>query len=181
MSAIVLGVDPGFAHIGMMAIEHLFLGAHAVAAEVIVTKAGGKKRNLRQESDDTRRLEVIRNEFVVFLNKINPAVVAMERVPRIAKNPTTTRQCALGWSCMWTIARERSIPVLVYEPEDIKYEICKDRSASKAQMVKALKNRFPAFEGWPITRVIEHVADAGGAALLARLDPVVELALGRAP
>lgn len=179
MSAIVLGIDPGFAHIGLMVIEHLRLGARAISADVILTKPEGKKRNLRQESDDTRRLELIRTEFTTFLEKVNPAVVAIERVPRIAKNPKTTRQCALGWACVWTIVRAKGIPALVYEPEDIKYEVCKDKQASKSDMVRALKNRFPTFDEWPDTKNVEHIADAGGAALVARLDPVVELALGR--
>lgn len=174
MPVTVVGVDPGFANIGVMALSLLPIGAKAIAATAIITKPEGKKRNLRQESDDTRRLEAIRIEFSDFLNKTKPQIAAFERVPRIQKNPTATRQCALGWACMWTLCRERLIPVLVFEPEDIKYEVCKNRSAGKSDMVKALKSRFPGFKGWPDSKKIEHVADAGGAALLARYDPIVE-------
>lgn len=175
MSVLVLGVDPGFANIGVMAVELLSVGAKARFVESIVTKKDSKKRNLRQESDDTRRLELIRVEFSCLLDRIKPQVAAFERVPRIAKNPTATRQCALGWACMWTVCRDHGLPVLVFEPEDIKYEVCKNRSASKEDMVKALKARFPGFKGWPDTKKVEHVADAGGAALLARCDPIVEV------
>ena len=178
MSVFVLGVDPGFANIGVMAVELLQVGARAIFAEPILTKPGGKKRNLRQESDDTRRLDLIRTEFSVILDKTQPQVAAFERVPRIARNPTATRQCALGWACMWTVCRERGLPVLVYEPEDIKYEVCKDRGASKDDMVKALRARFPGFKGWPDTKKVEHVADAGGAALLSRHDPIIEILMG---
>jgi Holliday junction resolvasome RuvABC endonuclease subunit len=178
VSVIVLGVDPGFANIGVMAVELLSVGAKAIYAEAIFTKPEGKKRNLRQESDDTRRLDMIRTEFGAIVEKVKPRVCAFERVPRIARNPTATRQCALGWSCMWTICRERGLPVLIYEPEEIKYEVCKDRGASKDDMVKALKSRFPGFKGWPDSKKVEHVADGGGAALLARRDPVVEILLG---
>jgi len=177
MSVVVLGVDPGFANIGMMVLNLLPVGAKALAAHALITKPDAKKRNLRQESDDTRRLELIRVEFMAFVDKTKPHLAAFERVPRIAKNPTATRQCALGWACMWTICRERQIPVLVFEPEDIKYEVCKNRSASKTDMVKALKSRFLGFKGWPESKKVEHVADAGGAALLARYDPTFETML----
>jgi Holliday junction resolvasome RuvABC endonuclease subunit len=175
VSVIVLGVDPGFASIGVMAVELLAVGAKAIFAEAITTKPEGKKRNLRQESDDTRRLDLIRTEFSAIFDKIKPQIAAFERVPRIARNPTATRQCALGWATMWTVCRERGLPVLIYEPEEIKYEVCKSRGASKDDMVKALKARFPGFKGWPDTKKVEHCADAGGAALLARRDPIVEI------
>jgi Holliday junction resolvasome RuvABC endonuclease subunit len=177
VSVRILGVDPGFANIGVMGINLLSHGAKAMFADAIITKSEGKKRNLRQESDDTRRLEQIRVEFGVVVDNVQPQVAAFERVPRIRMNPTATRQCALGWSTMWTVCRERGIPVLVFEPEDIKYEVCKDRGASKTDMVKALQARFPGFKGWPDTKKIEHICDAGGAALLARRDPVVEILL----
>lgn len=176
MSVLVIGVDPGFANIGVMAVELLSIGAKAKFVSPIITKPGGKKRNLRQESDDTRRLDIIRIEFSVMLDKIHPQIASFERVPRL-RNATATRQCALGWACMWTLCRERNIPVLVFEPEDIKYEVCKDRGASKDDMVKALKGRFPGFKGWPETKKVEHCADAGAAALLARHDPLVEILL----
>lgn len=177
MTVRVLGVDPGFAHIGLMGVEHLSIGASALFARAVVTKPGAKKRGLRQPDDDTRRLEIIRAEFGAAMDETSPAVVAMERVPRIPRNPKATRQCALAWSVMWTIARERGIPVLVCEVEDIKYEVCKNRGASKDDMVKALKRRFITFDQWPDSKNVEHVADAGGAALLARSDPVVEVLL----
>lgn len=174
----VLGVDPGFANVGVMLIEHLRIGSRAEFASAILTKAGAKKRSLRQESDDTRRLEQIRNEFSRMLDETKPEIVAIERVPRL-RNGKTTRQCALGWSVCWTMARERGLPVLVYEPEDIKYEITGDRQASKEEMVKALKGRFPTFDQWPDTKTVEHIADAGGCGILARRDPLVEALLLR--
>jgi Holliday junction resolvasome RuvABC endonuclease subunit len=160
-----------------MVVKLMGLKVSAKSAHLILTsKPPKKKRKLREADDDIRRLEEIRVAFRGILGEACPDVVAFERVPRL-RNPSATRNCALAWSAMWTICREAGLPVLVYDTDEIKVKVTGKKQASKAQMVKALKKIFPRFKGWPPTAGVEHVADAGGAALCAENDPAVEMLL----
>jgi crossover junction endodeoxyribonuclease RuvC len=177
VAVVVLGVDPGFANIGLMGIKLRKLSAAATYAKHIGTKKPPKKkRKLRETDDDIRRLEIIGNEFSDALDEVKPDVVAMERVPRL-RNPGSNRQCATAWGAMYREARRRGIPVLVYDTDEIKIAVTGKSQASKELMVKSIKKMFPTFKGWPSKTKVEHVADAGGAALCAKSDPSVELLL----
>lgn len=177
MGVVVLGVDPGFANIGLMGIKLRALSAAIVYAKYIGTKKPPKKkRKLRETDDDIRRLEIICVEFSAALDEVQPDVVAMERVPRL-RNAAANRQCATAWGAMYCEARSRGIPVLVYDTDEIKIAVTGKAQASKELMVKAMKKKFPTFKDWPSKTKVEHVADAGGAALCAKNDPSVELLL----
>ena len=51
--------------------------------------------------------------------------------------------------------------------------LCNKKSASKEEVIQAVKHRYPSFKGWPKTKKIEHVADAVGAAVTAFKEPFV--------
>jgi Holliday junction resolvasome RuvABC endonuclease subunit len=175
---VILGVDPGFANIGLMA-TRVYAGGRREAKSVhfIRTTPASKKLRLRQMDDNTRRLEEIRIAFRQIIAEVCPNVVAIEQVPRL-RNPAAGRQCALGWAAMYTVARENGLPVFVYTDGDIKVRVCDNKKASKADMVKALKEEiFPTFSDWPDTARVEHICDAGGAALCAESEPAIELLL----
>jgi crossover junction endodeoxyribonuclease RuvC len=175
MKVTVLGIDPGFANIGLMSIQLQGRKSKALATFSIETKKPPKKRRtLREADDDVRRLEEIEDRFRVIMEEVNPDIVAMERVPRL-KNASATRQCALAWGAMHAICRNGKIPVLIYDTDVIKKRVTGDKQASKVKMVNALKKIFPRFKDWPEGKRVEHVADAGGAALCAENDPAVEL------
>lgn len=175
MMVTVLGIDPGFANIGLMAIQLKGPKRKVIATFSIETKKPPKKkRTIREADDDIRRLNEIEMQFHEIMEEIRPDVVAMERVPRL-RNPAATRQCALAWGAMHAICRSGKIPVLIYDTDAIKKRVTGDKQASKAKMVKGLKKIFPRFRGWPEGKRVEHVADAGGAALCAENDPAVEL------
>lgn len=173
---VILGVDPGFANIGVMAIKLTKNRRSVKRAEFIGTKPAGKKRKIRDADDDTRRLEEIRIAFRKTLAEVCPNVVAMERVPRL-RNPKANRQCALAWAAMYTCAREKGLPVLVYDTDEIKETVTGKKTASKESMVTCLQALFPNFKDWPEGSKVEHVCDAGGAALCAESDPAVEMLL----
>jgi crossover junction endodeoxyribonuclease RuvC len=173
---VILGVDPGFANIGLLATKVTKTKRTVKLARFIGTKPAGKKRKMRDADDDTRRLEEIRVAFGRTLAEVCPNVVAMERVPRL-RNPKATRQCALAWSAMYTVARERGLVVLVYDTDEVKTAVTGKKNASKESMTKCLKAMFPTFKDWPEGSKVEHVCDAGGAAICAESDPAVELLL----
>jgi Holliday junction resolvasome RuvABC endonuclease subunit len=172
----VLGLDPGFANIGLFGLTLYPIGEHANFVKVITTKKESKKRRLRQYDDETRRLEQIEREFDAVLTDFNPDIVSAEQFATL-RNAGTTRQIALAYGAMHALAKRRNIHFLAFGPQEIKLEIAGKRSATKTAIFDALKKKFPAFDAWPTTKKLEHVSDAGGAALLARYDPLVGLLL----
>ncbi len=177
MSVTLLGLDPGFANVGVFAADLLGMGAmRALRADLIVTRPEAKKRKLREDADDDRRLEEIQRAWETILDEVRPDVVASERCPRL-RNPKANRQCAAAYGVLRACVRARGVPFIVFDADEIKRRTTGNPQASKDQMVKELKRRFPRFKGWPDSKRVEHVADAGGATLCAQTDSLVELLL----
>lgn len=176
MTVKILGIDPGFANVGLFGLA--LSGPHVVAelAQVITTKKSPKKRGLRQYDDETRRLVEIEDQFTQVLDTFKPDIVSAERFASL-RSAATTRVIALAFGAMHALARARQLPFLIHEPEEIKWHLCQDRKASKIAVGKAIMSKFPGFKGWPSSGKAEHIADAAGAAILARQDALVAVLL----
>lgn len=177
MTVSLVGLDPGFANIGVFAADFMGMGAaRATRAELIVTRPEAKKRKMREADDDDRRLEEIQRAWEKILDEVVPDVVASERCPRL-RNPKANRQCAAAYGVLRACVRARNIPFLVFDTDEIKRKATGNAQASKDEMVTELKRRFPRFKDWPDSKRVEHVADAGGAVLCGQGDSLVELLL----
>lgn len=168
----ILGIDPGFANIGIFGLTRLSPGVKAEYSRLILTEKMNEGTE-GQYQDELRRLDQIEAEFVVALDEFKPDVVAAERYASL-RSAQVTRQLALAFGGMHALVRRRGLPFFIFDPEEIKFEMCGDRKAKKPKMVKALKSLFPAFKGWPKVTgkiragvAITHVVDAAGAAVLA--------------
>lgn len=173
----VLGVDPGFANIGFFGLVIFPVGEHPEFARVVTTKRESKKRRIRDCDDEHRRLEEIETTFIEILDGFSPDVVAAEEFPTHLPSSKTTKQLALVYGAIHAISRSRNLPFLNYAPQEMKLVVAKSRSASKTQVIDAIKKRFPSFSGWPSSKKIEHVADACGMAYLARREHLVGMLL----
>lgn len=172
---IVLGVDPGFANIGLMVIRFTASGGCGIKYSLdLHTEPEGRRRKLREHEDDERRSEIIQREFTRVLNEQQPDIVATERCPSL-RNAKASRKTALGYATMRAIVRARNMTWLTFDVDEIKQRVTGDKKAGKPEMIAGLKRLFPAYKGWPSTKRVEHVADAGGAALCAERDPIFEL------
>lgn len=172
-----MGIDPGLANAGVMVLRFTASGGCAVKfSQDIHTKPEGKKRGTREASDDDRRVEILQVQFTKLLAESCPDVVACERCPSL-RNPSAQRKTALAYATFRAVVRAKGLPWLVFEPVDIKQRVTGSKKASKDEMVAGLKRLFPTYKGWPVKSRVEHVADAGGAALCAERDPLVEMLL----
>lgn len=173
----VLGIDPGFKNIGLFGLTRLSPGVKAEFARLILTEKKNKGRE-GQYHDELRRLDEIEAAFALAIDEFKPDVIGAERYASL-RSAQVTRQLALAFGGMHAIARRRGLPFLIFDPEEIKMELCGSRKAEKPKMVRALKNLFPTFQGWPElstkkrTKVVKkddvlcHIVDAAGAAVLA--------------
>jgi Holliday junction resolvasome RuvABC endonuclease subunit len=173
----VIGCDPGFASVGLAAVDLTQSSSKILAIDLIETKPSHKKLRLAVPDDDSRRLAEIEDRIMAFFCAHNPAVVAMEDPPW-GKSAKAVKSCALMWGACHGISRQRGVYVINLGAQLIKRTITGSNSASKEEVLDALKKRHPDFKGWPDKLAFEHVADAVGAAITARSHPVVFALLG---
>jgi Holliday junction resolvasome RuvABC endonuclease subunit len=173
----IMGVDPGFANLGLFGLVLDSKGnLTGEFAEVVQTKKSPKKINLRQYDDEIRRLTEIERAIQGRLDTFKPDLVASERFASL-RSAQTTRQIALVFGALHALAWARDLPFLLFEPGDVKREVCGNRSASKIQVIRTLQKELAPFAGWPDGKKVEHVADAAGAAKCARHDRWVAMLL----
>ena len=179
------GGDPGFANIGFSVVDLYPIGAsELLGIKLVTTKKSTSK--VRLIEDELRRIREIEDAFIEFLDEWRPDVFAMEEPgkclmkrpvkggpPQWATNPTLLRTSCLMWGSISGICRGRGIYVVQYTSQAIKKAICSSNKASKTDMEKEIKKRYPTFKGWPTTKKVEHVVDATGAAVTAFKEPFV--------
>lgn len=172
----VLGVDPGFANIGVCLM--LFTPAHEpelLELSLIETKKDSRKKNIREKSDDMRRLGEIRDEFHSISKHWDYDVVAFEEMPGAVLSKGVIRKIASAWGACWALlTRKRGVLSFEYSFADIKRVVTGRKQATKAEIIGALGQRFPELLELEIPdKKREHPADAIAVALLAMQDPAV--------
>lgn len=173
---IILGIDPGFASVGFFVIRATKMSVRALYADCFSTKASSKKLRLNELDDDDRRLQLIDNEIQGLIREWEPDVVSSEWRVR-SRNPKTSAQCAMMYASAQLRTLDAGLPFLTYQPEAIKERMTGKRSASKPEVIAALKRMMPQFKNWPVDSKQEHVADAGGACVCATDDQLVQMLL----
>lgn len=180
----ILGVDPGFANIGFAALDLCDTGkSDLLSTGLVITKPG--KGKVKQIEDEVRRLHEIEDAFLHFLKEWAPDVVAIEepgkclmrRVirgkPMWQTNPSLLRTSCLMWGAISGICRAHGIYIVKYGSQEIKKAVCGSHKASKAEMTKEIKSRYPNYSGWTTTQRVEHEVDATGAGVTAFKEPFV--------
>lgn len=173
-----MGFDPGFANLGVTILDvyPAPMKPAVVACQVVETKKANTKRGIRQYDDDTRRLEEILLAWTNLLATHQPDLVAGERLPSL-RSAKVTRQLATVFGGIFALSRSRDLQVVLFDPEEIKWGIAQDRTASKDDVFEALKHKLQPYKDWPATKKVEHVADAGSAAYLAGQTPLAQVLL----
>lgn len=169
----VLGIDPGYANLGFAAVNLMHpSGSSITEIQLVTTKPSPKKLRLAVADDDSRRLIEIEDHLLAFLDKHKPQIISIEDPPW-GKSAKAVKCCALMWGAAHGIARNRGLPVVNISAKTIKKVVTGTETASKEDMLDALKAKHPTFKGWLDKKAVEHVADAVGAAIAARTHPVV--------
>ena len=176
----IVGVDPGFANLGLCIVDLFPLGGSDLIATQLITTSPekGKSKNI---DDEIRRLCEIEDLFLGFIDQHQPDVLAMEepgkclmmRAGKWATNPSLLRTSCLSWGAIHGICRTKGIYCLKVGAQEIKKTLCNSKKASKADVISAAQSKYPAFTDWPKSKKVEHVADAVGAAVTSFSDPVV--------
>ncbi len=180
----VVGIDPGFANVGY-AVLGLPDGFSAqdghkpsmVSCGTLRTQNTGKKRNVRAADDKTERLEQIRVAVRDLVVMFNPIVVGVEELTCV-RQAAVSQKLALVWGSIYTIVKERDIPLVYFTPSDVKRGIGLPGTAEKDAMIAEINKRFRgAVDQVMPAGVRQHAADAAAIAICALADERVKLAM----
>jgi Holliday junction resolvasome RuvABC endonuclease subunit len=186
----LVSADPGFANIGFAIVDLLAIGGADLVATKLVTTTPSKKK-ITQHEDEKQRLEEIEDAFIAFIDEHNPTVMVTEEPGKCLMrrniggkvqwqtNPKLLRTSCLMWGSIHGICRSRGIYCVSVGSQAIKKTLCNKKNASKADVIAAVKSRFPGYTKWPKSKKVEHVADAVGAAITGFTDPAVMVMLKR--
>ena len=161
----ILGVDPGFASVGLAFIEVIGEGQYrAEHLEVIRTKRSTLKANIWD--DNYVRCEHIGKQVTELIERYRPDLVAIE-----AESWTRTHTdsvVGLGRGVIYGITSSRGLPVSQWHPKQARDVLLNKQQASKADLEDWLSKHVLDFHEKlkPITKSQQnHAADAASVAI----------------
>lgn len=170
----LLGIDPGFATMGLARVE-LAKGHERIdALGVVRTVKSVKKRAVRASDDNLRRIVEIAAELEEW---IVPGTIALccesQSWPRSASVSAKVGMC---WGVIGALAARHGLAVLQSSPKEIKVAVAGKGTASKLEVQAALERRYGALDLPKQKTLREHPADALGAVVAVLDSPTVLMA-----
>ncbi len=157
----LLGIDPGFASLGLARVELVGAGERVARLGVVRTAKSDRKRGVLASDDNVRRIVELAEAVESW---ITPDVIAI--CTESQSWPRSSAVCGkldLSWGVVGALASRHGLPVLQVSPQDLKRCLTGSKTASKAQVQSALTARYGPLE-LPSQRTLhEHCCDALGA------------------
>lgn len=173
---ILLGVDPGFAWFGWVAVRLESSGEELVAAGVIRTRKSKKKSRTFAADDNVRRTRELSGVLRALVHQFRPPVICAER-QSWPRNASASAKVAMAWGAMVCAAQDT--PIRQVSPVELKAAVTGDRTAKKSEVEDAVRIRWPSFpELLDDVRPSQHnhAYDAAGA-VIACMDSEIVRAL----
>ena len=126
---IILGVDPGYAIVGIGVIEYVGNKFRTLEYGAITTPAG---------MPTTERLKKIYQEMEMYLDKYNPDAVAIEEL-FFNSNQKTAINVAQARGVLLVSVANRNIPICEYTPLQVKQSVTGYGRADKKQIQTMVK------------------------------------------
>lgn len=165
MSVQVVGIDPGFSHIGIATLDvsqastciELVDVCHLATQKSKEAKAGRSKLT----DDDLRRFQEIGAFLSRYLDE-RPLVVGVVFETRTSPpNSSTYSKITACCAILAEVCRSRNIPIYQINAKVVKRVAAGNWRAEKEEIILAMADRFPDFDGWPTTLgELPHCADA---------------------
>jgi crossover junction endodeoxyribonuclease RuvC len=171
---IVLGVDPGFASLGLAAVE-LAGDVRPLEAWVVRTEPSSRKRAVRASEDNVRRCVELATALEAAVTRWKPVALAAETMswPR---NAGAAAKVALAWGVLVALAHRHGLPLVQASPPDVKRALLGRKSAAKEEMIAEVERRWPELELPSQVTLQEHAADAVAVVLACLDSPVLVMA-----
>jgi len=166
----LLALDVGFRNSGWCA----FKDGKPVAWGVIQTDKA-KKKTVRMADDNAYRAGQIARQIKEIVDEHNVCAIIGELPSGGAQSARAMAQMAAATCIVGAVANILELPVEWCSPTDVKKAVTGLRSATKREVMDAVRKKFEGVD-WPKTKgVFEHVADAVGAYLALRDGNLVKM------
>lgn len=174
MGAIVFGLDPGLATLGLAVVE-LVPGGERVLS-LAVFRSQKSKRKIPQSEDRVRRCQELTTWLTAVINVQRPAVICTE-AQSWPRNASATAMIGMAWGVIAALAEIHGFGIVQASPQEIKKAVAGNKQASKAEILQALELAYPLAPSWPTpASVAEHAADALAAIVACLNTPVIKMA-----
>jgi Holliday junction resolvasome RuvABC endonuclease subunit len=168
----VMGVDPGFASMGVTVLEAHAGRVQVISAEVLRTKKATKKalRDMRVSADDQRRLRAFWVPLHHTIKAFKPQGLAVETyAPQRGRGGGNAWKVAMAYGLVHGVGLAHGLAIMSFQPADLKRTFPGKLSASKEEVATILFDQVDGLEVYlqqlPSGQH-EHVTDAAGHALL---------------
>jgi hypothetical protein len=142
-SILVAGLDPAFAHFGIsrMRLDLESLGLSLERIRTVVTeKKAGKRKVVRQNSDDLRRARELHDALH---EELEGCTVAFGEIPSGAQHARS----ALGFGVALGVLASCKIPIIEVMPVETKLASVGTKTAEKPEIIAWAADRYPE-AGW---------------------------------
>jgi Holliday junction resolvasome RuvABC endonuclease subunit len=162
---VLVGIDPGFASVGLAVVELRASNDHVVAVKVLRTEKSSAKKNLLASDDNLRRAREISCELrkVLFSDDYQVVGICAESMS-FPRNASAAAKVAMTWGILAALAQDT--PIFQCSPQELKFRVVGSKTASKEDVQAALLQRF----GADVAKLLdappsqhEHAYDALGA------------------
>lgn len=148
---IVLGIDPGFASMGVAVVDVTEHGVGVITLDVIRTQKDDRKRRTLASDDNVRRArEIAGRLFEAHIGAICAEAMSFPR------NSSAAAKMALSWGVICALAQVRDVPIVQASPQQIKQAVTGSKTASKLDVEAALLKRY----GNQIEQLVAHLPDS---------------------
>ena len=170
-----LGIDPGFAHLGLAVVTRPEPGAplRLLTLEVVETSKAPKKvmRDLRVAADDQRRLKHFWDRLELVIAAYMPQAIGVESyAPWPGQMGGNAWKVALAYQLSMCVGWAHRLLPLSFRPDDLKRRLLGKNAGTKVavehRLCAEVAGLRDALDALPKTKR-EHAADAVGHALLA--------------
>jgi Holliday junction resolvasome RuvABC endonuclease subunit len=174
----VLGLDPGFASIGLCvyAVGPNPQDDRPVKMTVFRTSKASAKRKVRASDDNLERAKEIASWLNSVVSSYDIKIICAETMS-FPRSSSVAAKMAMCWGVIAAFSALKRIPVTQASPQEIKKTMCQDKSASKEEVQASLNLLFRADlvgpnglmtnAGIPATQ-LEHPYDALAAVVACR-------------
>jgi Holliday junction resolvasome RuvABC endonuclease subunit len=163
---IILGIDCGFTHMGMVFVNPYNM--ELIDALVMVTKKEKRRVNVRVSDDDSERMKYIVRGMDEIIKRYdgNDIFAVLEAPSGGSKSARANRAMGISSAIPITICTLLEIPFEIITPREVKDAMTNDPNASKEKMMRTALDKFPDVKYFmkPKHR-FEHICDALGAVM----------------
>lgn len=171
--AVLLGLDPGLANLGIAVVELVGGGDKLVHLDVMRTEKSAKKRDVLASDDNLRRAREVSVRLMSVFTTYKIAAICAESMS-FPRSSSAAAKMAMCWGAAAMLVAQNDIPLVQASPQEIKQTVCGRKDASKEDVEAAVRARYPNAHGLfsgrapPIAPSYrEHAYDAAAAIMTA--------------